>query len=539
MLFAIFRFTSVLFFRGLGRLLFFCFKKRRKIAIENVERTYSFLAERSKKIHVPKKIIKNSFAMLGQNLSDFLLLRYYTRENIDKYISFKNVHYLEDAINRSNGVIISTAHFGCWELAAHALALKNFKSVILYNKFKKPAWLDLAVKKQREYSGNTLILKKKSFISLYRHLKNGGIVTLMTDQHAVPPEGLKASFLGQSAWTHSTFAKMSLKTGAPIIPAYMFVDGYSKYTIEFFPPIEPSVYKHHEVGAKACNEALEKAVVRSPASWMWQHRRFKVLSLITSAITSTLFVSLFSCASLCAKEFVTTSMKVPICRSEAIYKSSLKLSIDDPSVSIVKWRVLSDPVEEYVIPLKSRNEIYKNSLAIELLIQKEKEVKSADCYVSCFVIEDEVRIVPYLKKIRLGWNNVDRSRKKNFFKKFTLPQKEAFAFIQKNKKDLPNRFLKTRFLLVLFLLFLFLGFVVVRVLSFGDIVGFLGLGSWLFFGRLLIPFPIVLIIAAICLFMLSVSFSTRGRVIYSAISIICAAFVLPLLVEAYLLSYVG
>ena len=105
----------------------------------------------------------------------------------------------------------------------------------------------------------------------------------MTDQHAVPPEGIKVSLLGQDAWTHATFVKMSIKTGAPIIPAYMFIKGYSKYTIEFGEPIFPGDYaeKKDPIYSMtcACNKALERAVNARPELWMWQHRRFKKIEL--------------------------------------------------------------------------------------------------------------------------------------------------------------------------------------------------------------------------------------------------------------------
>lgn len=280
MVFATLRVLSILFFRFLGRVFFCFFKKRRRIAFENVDRCYNFVFGKKQFSQARvKKLVKKSFAGLGQNLSDFLLLRWYTKKNIDRYVLTRNLSHLKRAKVKGRGVIISTAHFGSWELAAHSLALKGYKSLIIYNKFKDVPRLDKKIKRQREISGNKLILKKNSFLSLFKQLRKGGFVTLVTDQHAFPPEGAKVSFLGQDAWTHVAFVKLSIKTGAPIVPAYMFGNGYAKYVIEFGDPIDPDDFVGQDdpvyAMTRACNEALERAIVRAPELWMWQHRRFK------------------------------------------------------------------------------------------------------------------------------------------------------------------------------------------------------------------------------------------------------------------------
>lgn len=230
-----------------------------------------------------KKIAKKSFVALGHTLGDFLLFRWYTKKNIDCYVTAPTLAYLAQARAKGKGVILSTAHFGSWELAAHYLAYKGFKSLILYNQFKKNHWLDAFVKRQREKSGNILVPKKNSIRILYKHLQKGGLVILLTDQHAAPPDGVLVPFLGHEAWTHTAFIKMSLKTGACIVPGFIFIKSLFRYCIEFSKPLDPVVFSKEKdpvaAMAVACNQALERAIVKAPGQWMWQHRRFKKITL--------------------------------------------------------------------------------------------------------------------------------------------------------------------------------------------------------------------------------------------------------------------
>ncbi|MCF7799846.1 lysophospholipid acyltransferase family protein [Candidatus Babeliales bacterium] len=279
MIFATLRLLMIFIFRFLGKVTFFCSKKRRPIAQKNIDLCFkiknNFDAKRN------EKISQKSFIFLGHALADFLLLRFYNNKNIDKYISVKNINYLHEAMSLNKGVIITTAHFGSWELAAHYLALKNYQSLVLYNPIKKYGWLENFIKKNRELSGNTLISKHNALLPVYRQLINKKIVTFIIDQHCHPNDGIKVPLFGHNVWTHTAFIKLSLKTGAPILSGFTFIKDLFKYELEIFKPLYPQDYKKFEDPehsmACASNSSLEKAILKDAGSWMWQHRRFKNL----------------------------------------------------------------------------------------------------------------------------------------------------------------------------------------------------------------------------------------------------------------------
>ncbi len=276
MIFATFRFVLILFFRIFGAFTFYCAKKRKKIALYNLNLCFP-----EKKYYEKKKILKESYVSLGRWLADFLLLRFYTNKNIDRYVKVKNLDYLQKALDSDKGVILSTAHFGSWELAAHFFALKGYKCLILYNPIKSPKWLEVLVKNNRGLSGNILVAKQNSLLTIYRHLKKGGIVTFLSDQHCLPADGRKVPLFGHNVWTHTAFIKLSLKTGAPIVPGFIFTKSVFRYEVEFFQTLYPEdflKFKDSEYQmVLASNKTLEKAIFKSPGHWMWQHRRFKNL----------------------------------------------------------------------------------------------------------------------------------------------------------------------------------------------------------------------------------------------------------------------
>ena len=144
---------------------------------------------------------------------------------------------------------------------------------------KHSARLEIFVKKNRELSGNILIPKEGSLLTLFRHLKKGGIVLLATDQHCYPPDGIEAPLFGKMVRSHNAFIKLSLKTGAPIVSGFSYIKDLFSYELELSDVIDPDNFKNsdnpeYDMLVKS-NQVLENAIRKAPEHWMWSHRRFK------------------------------------------------------------------------------------------------------------------------------------------------------------------------------------------------------------------------------------------------------------------------
>ena len=238
------------------------------------------------------------------------------------------------------------------------------------------------------------------------------------------------------------------------------------------------------------------------------------------------------------------SLKIILDRGEAVCDSSIKLSIDDPERSLRAWEVCSDfdPEDEYVSPLKSNKQLYRKPFIVRLFFDK-PIMWDVSCHWSCFVVEDDVQVVPFFKKVLIR----PRVTLKRKVKKFTVSIKDTSVPLIRKTYDKPSRALNTNVLMLLVLSLLFVGFVFVQILKFSDIAGFLALGGFVLFGRILLPYIVLLIVGAIGLFSLSIfmfrksetdrleeSASTFLQSMRSLLGFLCGASVLPLLVEAYL-----
>jgi Kdo2-lipid IVA lauroyltransferase/acyltransferase len=303
MIFASLRLAHVLLFRFVGFALFLIMKNRRRITKANIKACRNHIYNKSIDNQSATFWAMKSFCSMGQTLADLLILNFYTKKNIDKFVSCKNLETIQQATSVGNGVIITSSHFGSWELAGHFLALKGYKSLVIYNKFRHSRFIEKFVKKQREFSGNILVVKNNSMIKTFKHLKRGGIVLILTDQHADASEGTQSTLLGHKVSCHSGFIRLAAKTHSAIIPAAVLNLGFSAYdffkwpllknspfrcSIEIGKPIWPRQINSNQVEAhqfsedkiikqtlNKTNSFLEQMISRAPEQWMWQHRRFK------------------------------------------------------------------------------------------------------------------------------------------------------------------------------------------------------------------------------------------------------------------------
>ena len=92
-------------------------------------------------------------------------------------------------------------------------------------------------------------------------------------------DGVFVPFFGKSAWTQSGVARIALKTGAALVPAFVVrgTDGLFEFHMDR--EIEVSRIGDPEKDiletTRRYTEAVEAYVKAYPDQWMWMHERWK------------------------------------------------------------------------------------------------------------------------------------------------------------------------------------------------------------------------------------------------------------------------
>ena len=259
---------------ALGRLVYLLHVRLRRVGVRNLELAFPerTAAER-------RRILKGLFTGLGRQLAEFCLFPRYRKQNVERVAVYQGLENFEAARQRGQGVIFLTAHLGGWEIGSFIHSLNGNPLHVVVRALDNP-YLDRLVDRYRCLHGNTTFDKQDFARGLLGALKAGETVGILMDQNMTPPQGVFVDFFGRAACTASGVARVALRTGAAVVPAFTLWDAtQGKYRVQFDPALALVRSGDDEADAVA-NTAAFTRVIESyarqyPEQWLWVHRRWK------------------------------------------------------------------------------------------------------------------------------------------------------------------------------------------------------------------------------------------------------------------------
>jgi KDO2-lipid IV(A) lauroyltransferase len=179
---------------------------------------------------------------------------------------------LEDAAAKGQPVILVTGHFGNYEAARACLVARGYDIGGLYRDMKNPYFNAHYVKTMEAFGGPVFPQGRRGTAGFVRHLKSGGQLVLLFDQHVfgAPP----LDFLGEPANTALSAAELALRYDALLIPFYGIrrPDG-----ISFDAVLEaPVPHSDAMTMTQSLNDSLAARIKAHPEQWFWVHRRWRI-----------------------------------------------------------------------------------------------------------------------------------------------------------------------------------------------------------------------------------------------------------------------
>ena len=262
----------------LAKFLAFAFmklkKKRFHIVMTNLNLAFGETKSKEEKLEIAKKCYYNFAKYLGIN---FILNQNTTKQKILKQVVFKNEHFLLDAIRSGRPIIVTTAHFGQWEIFGLAVAAHFGPSSVLGRRLDSSV-MDKILRANRAQFDVELIDKDGGAKDILKALKARRIVGILVDQNTAPKDGIKVQFFGKDVLHTPAASVLAQKTNALIINAFIYQKDENLSEICFEEPIDISTFDKEEAVQKATQmqcSACEEMVRARPEEYFWFHQRFK------------------------------------------------------------------------------------------------------------------------------------------------------------------------------------------------------------------------------------------------------------------------
>ena len=259
---------------ALGWMVYLLHRRLRRVGMRNLA-----LAFPEKTAAERRRILRGLFTGLGRQLAEFCLFPCYRKENVERVAVYQGVENFEAPRQRGKGVIFLTAHLGGWEIGSFVHSLHGNPLHVVVRALDNP-YLDRLVDRYRCLHGNTTFDKQDFARGLLGALKAGETVGILMDQNMTPPQGVFVDFFGKTACTASGVARVALRTGAAVVPAFTIWDrALRKYRVQFDPALELARTGDDEADAvantAAFTQVIENYARQYPEQWLWVHRRWK------------------------------------------------------------------------------------------------------------------------------------------------------------------------------------------------------------------------------------------------------------------------
>ncbi len=259
---------------GLGKWVYHLLKKRRRIALGNLEIAFGKDLTNSRR----QEICQASFINLGKTCIEFLRFPKFNVENIWQNVTVEGSENLHAALAKGKGAIVFLPHFGNWELLSlvYGALIPNRAKAIAFPL--KNAQLNAYVWQYREHLSLKLIPRKRAVRETLRALKNNHAVGFFADQNA-GREGVFVNFFGKPASAVRGPVVLALKTGASLLFSLDIRQPDDRHHVHILPSIqlEPSdnFERDVEIYTTHLMKQLETYIHQYPEQWLWLHNRWK------------------------------------------------------------------------------------------------------------------------------------------------------------------------------------------------------------------------------------------------------------------------
>ncbi len=187
------------------------------------------------------------------------------------------------AMARGKGLVYVTGHVGNWELQAQRVPrIGPWPAATIAKATIDPRMNVLIEESRREGGVETLWRENPSTArAMIRCFKRNEILGILIDQDT-SVQSVFVPFFGRLASTPRAAADLALRFRAPVVVGWSRRrgprpgDGHEVSAVEIaYDPEAPDREAEAVRLTAACTAALEEAIRRNPAEWVWMHERWK------------------------------------------------------------------------------------------------------------------------------------------------------------------------------------------------------------------------------------------------------------------------
>ena len=131
---------------------------------------------------------------------------------------------MEDALDAGNGVIVALPHLGGWEIGGTYMACSGYPVTVVVEALEPSEVFEWFVDLRRAMGMEIVPVGPDAGKAVIRALRANHVVCLLSDRD-LSGTGIEVEFFGERTTLPGGPATLSLRTGAPLLPAAVYFEG--------------------------------------------------------------------------------------------------------------------------------------------------------------------------------------------------------------------------------------------------------------------------------------------------------------------------
>lgn len=257
--------------KGLGAVFWACLRGRRRLAVRNIA-THLDLPWAT-----AESLARASFTHNARSFLESVLAPDFGLDH--PLLDVERPDLLERLKNEDRPAVITTGHFGAWELLASLLGDVSTRPRLTVVRTYKNKVLHYVTTRLRSSRGAEVIGHREAAFRVLRTLRKHGYAAFLADHNTGRSEAFFLPFLGEEAAVNKGPAVLAACGKALVWPIYLMRDG-GRYRLIIEEPLDAALLQgdaesKSRAVAAFYTESIERMVRRAPEQWFWMHNRWK------------------------------------------------------------------------------------------------------------------------------------------------------------------------------------------------------------------------------------------------------------------------
>ena len=255
---------------AVGWLAYYAVKPRRKVGQVNLKKCFPEWS-----VEKREAVLKRHFQHMAKLMFEYGLYWYAPAERLRSLVRYENKHYLDDALDAGEKVILLYPHFTAFEMAVYTLN-QDVPLTSMYSHQKNKAMDEQILKGRHRYDNVFLIGRTEGLRAIIKHLRKSDAPFLyLPDQDFGRNDSIFVDFFGVPTATITGLSRIAGMAKAKVIPAIPFREADNTVTLRFYEPWEHFPTEDVVADTQRMNDFIEARVREIPEQYFWLHKRFK------------------------------------------------------------------------------------------------------------------------------------------------------------------------------------------------------------------------------------------------------------------------